>query len=85
MSADTGGSQVVVYLDSVTDGQINALVGDISDLLRAHNLATDPNTDSPVRSVVAVRPFAWPAEVEDMVGGHLRDAAMFVIPTTVED
>jgi|tagenome__1003787_1003787.scaffolds.fasta_scaffold20985680_11 hypothetical protein len=82
MSEEVGGSQVLVYLGNVTEAEVARLVEAICGVLGVHGLATNPNDDSEVRSVVAVRPFAWPPDGDQMVSGHLADATSVVVPVT---
>ena len=82
-----GSSRISVLLDDVTPEQVEMLAEKFADVLVEHDCgAYDDGEDVMVRSLVVVRAFAWPEEIEGFLepGGEMDGASMILMPGSGE-
>ena len=84
-SEERGDCRVDVYLTGVSAGEVDEIVDRIADLLADFGLAAE-DEDADVRSLVGVKPVAWPDFEDEQVAERILDEySVWVIPIRSDD
>lgn len=82
-SKDRGSSKIVIYLDDVTEAEVEDLGESIADLLVAKGKGH--TEDDEIVSIVGFQHYKWPEDSEEVANELMRDCVSFLIPMATED